>query len=301
MKLIFSVLTIGFIIIAIFFNSTFGKPNPASGLENYIGSEKCISCHNSLHPEIVKEWQTSPHHLVAKLGYGNFLDKLNPSLKKEDVFMVIGRTDSNYAFITRDYRVYRPEDKKQDASLTCFGCHTTGYFVSKKQFVEADVGCEACHGPGKKHVDSNGSPNTIVNLAKLSPERKRMICGQCHSKGNDISGKYRFPVMKGGRPFQPGDDLNSGFIDWKPIVKTIGGEYSTLIQAPKPYSDQLCTDCHAPHGKQGNHRMLIDPTSAICLKCHGDRTTGIAYVEPERHWGADRSTCWTCHEYAHLH
>lgn len=312
MKLIISFLTIGFVILIIFPGLISGAPNPASGVENYVGSEKCISCHNKSHPEIVKGWQTSPHHLNARLlneslGSGNYEVKLNTSFDKEHILIIIGKNDSNLAFVGRDFKVYRPfraYRPKQDASLTCFGCHTTGYFVSQKQFVEAGIGCEACHGPGKMHVDSKGSPNTILNITKLPPERRRMICGQCHCKGTDLSGKYLFPVMEGERPFRPGDDLEKGFIDVKPTVKTAHAEYSTFVMAPKPYSDQLCTDCHSPHNKGNNPSMLVDTTSALCLKCHGNRTTtNIPFIEPERHHrDAKINTCWTCHdEHVHLH
>ena len=60
------------------------------------------------------------------------------------------------------------EDKKVDATQQCFGCHSTGYFVSQKKFAEQGVGCESCHGPGKQHADSNGLDGTIVNPAKYS-------------------------------------------------------------------------------------------------------------------------------------
>jgi glutaredoxin len=34
----------------------------------------------------------------------------------------------------------------------CLQCHTTGYNPATNVFVEPNVGCEACHGPGKEYV-----------------------------------------------------------------------------------------------------------------------------------------------------
>ncbi len=308
--------------IVFFIDSIFGNHFSIRESTEYVGSEKCCSCHLISDPEIVKQWQSSKHHTAMKAVYGseeilrNF--ETESSLKKEDVIAVIGSEKGGYVLIQSDFQLLRSkslqtailfpphneiivDEKVIDAGQRCFGCHTTGYFVSEKKYVEPGVGCEACHGPGKKHVESEGSKGTIVNPSKLPPERNRMVCGQCHSLGKDPSGLHPFPVMNNGEPFLPGQDLSLGFVDNKPITVAKGGEYSTFINSPKPYSNQVCTDCHDPHGKTGSFSMLAVPTSALCLRCHGNPLTDIAQVNEDRHWGAQKHTCWFCHEYTHLH
>ena len=288
----------------------------------YTGSEQCCSCHGSLHPEIIRQWKASSHHLTMKSGSwekdipANL--KLIPSLEKEDILAVIGYEDGGYLFVGLDFQVFPPEGfrlegsfpphdeiglegKKLDAGQSCFGCHATGYFVSRKKYVEPGVACEACHGPGRKHVDSGGAEGTIVNPARLPPDRNRMVCGQCHSIGKDPSGVHPFPVINRGEPYRPGHDLTLGFVDSRPVTTPKGGEYSTFVLSPEPYSNQLCTDCHDPHGKTGNPSMLGDPTSALCKRCHWNPLSGIAQVDEERHWGAHKYPCWYCHEYTHIH
>ena len=288
----------------------------------YVGSSVCISCHEEIHSEIIKEWKESPHYnAMREVPENNSISEsygFEPPLEKKDILAIIGKRDSGYVFIGKDFRVYPQEGFKiknpfpphdeigvkgqtLDASQKCFGCHATGYFVSQRKYIEPGVGCEACHGPGREHFDVGGSIETIINLSKLSPELNRMICGQCHSRGKDPSGAHPFPVMSDGKPFQPGKDLTLGFIDNQPITVTKGGEYSTFVNSPGLYSYQLCTDCHASHGKAGSPSMLVNPTSALCLKCHGDFLTGIVQVNEKVHWGAYKHTCWTCHEYAHVH
>ena len=64
-------------------------------------------------------------------------------------------------------------------------------FDEKKPFHELAIGCERCHGPGKKHIHfheenhcrlgTNVDP--IVNPEKLSPELRDAVCYQCHLQG----------------------------------------------------------------------------------------------------------------------
>ena len=188
-----------------------------------------------------------------------------------------------------------------DAGRDCLGCHTTGYSVEQREFSEAGVGCEACHGPGKEHVESGGLEGTIVAPQRLEADRNRMVCGQCHSLGRDPSGAHPFPVDRGKAPYRPGTELSLYFVDSKPLTTFQGGEYSTFVNSPEPYSSQLCTDCHEPHGSGETVAMLKTASNVICKKCHSDPLSGIDQVDEQSHWGADRHNCWECHDYAHLH
>ena len=297
-----------------------GYPTP--GEAGYIGSERCCSCHEATHPELVKEWRASAHRLAMIPALSNNAVSANVkmpvSFERGDILAVIGREDGKYVLIGSGFQVFPvesfsldnpfpPHDRigfdreKLDASESCLGCHATGYFLSAKKYAEPGVACEACHGAGKKHAEAGGSAGTIVNPARLPHERRLMVCGQCHSCGKDTSGKHPFPVVNGVGPFTPGDNLASAFVDDRPIADTRGGEYSTFINAPEPYSSQNCTDCHDPHGKAGNPSLLVRSTSALCLRCHGNPLSGIVQVGPERHWGADKHNCWFCHKYTHTH
>src|SRR5262245_48635611 len=77
----------------------------------------------------------------------------------------------------------------------CFGCHTTGPTADGRFDASSavpGVTCEACHGPGRQHVDAmkqgpDVHPRTaIFNPAALQPEAAIDFCGACHATFWDV-------------------------------------------------------------------------------------------------------------------
>jgi Cytochrome c554 and c-prime len=70
----------------------------------------------------------------------------------------------------------------RDKDPSCVGCHVTGYLQpgGPKEIAEArekfaNVGCEACHGAGKAHLEA---ADKKTSTARLVPEA---ICRGCHT------------------------------------------------------------------------------------------------------------------------
>ena len=112
---------------------------------NYVGNEKCALCH----ADIFKSWQDTRHA------------KAIDSLKKSG----------------------------QEGLAACVKCHVTGYekdggFLDYELTPEmAGVQCEACHGPGGKHIsDPMG--------AKPARTPGENICRECHTQGQDPGFNY---------------------------------------------------------------------------------------------------------------
>jgi len=114
---------------------------------DYVGSAACQSCHANEH----KLWAASPHaHALATLAKSG-------------------------------------DQKKAD----CQRCHTTGFgepsgFPHGGAALE-NVGCESCHGPGKRHVEDAGKTGgTILRLTDKCDDCVILqICGSCHDDAND--------------------------------------------------------------------------------------------------------------------
>jgi len=89
-------------------------------------------------------------------------------------------------------RAFETLDKRHEAkNADCQKCHTTGFgqptgFPTGGATL-ASVGCESCHGPGKRHVEDQGKTSgTILALTnKCDTCAIQMICGTCHDDAND--------------------------------------------------------------------------------------------------------------------
>lgn len=115
----------------------------------YIGSDECIDCHKTRHPDHVKRWSNTKFKTFEKI-------ENEPDYKAGD----------------EDY-------KKQ-----CYKCHTTGYREDKGIYAAKGVGCEACHGPGEVYaylmmgVRDESDVAEGQKLAKTSFDFS--VCGDCH-------------------------------------------------------------------------------------------------------------------------
>ena len=185
-----------------------------------------------------------------------------------------------------------------------------------------DMGCESCHGPGSKHVESGGASGTIVN-----PRRDPQTCFQCHvDKKAEFMLPYSHPVlpnkmtgiagkMSCGDCHDPhkGDAIKGGGTQ-------LHGKNETCHECHKAQSGPFifahdatkegCVSCHSPHGSL-NQKMLTQRNNTLCLKCHFDSHTGIAGAMGPSGTHApttgtnfsriNQGTCWSagCHEAVH--
>ncbi len=61
----------------------------------------------------------------------------------------------------------------------CTACHATGYDPEKKTYVEENVGCEACHGPGEKFQEMMGGTDAREG-GRIAKENALKSCPRCH-------------------------------------------------------------------------------------------------------------------------
>jgi hypothetical protein len=204
-------------------------------------------------------------------------------------------TDTNGLDITPGQRPTVPSSSAeaagraipQDEAAKCVGCHTTAS-TTKNQFDPSDpflgVTCEACHGPGAKHVaaaraktEKRGS-GLILNPSQLSRVDYVDFCGACHRTWQDVVGhltgigifNVRFAPyrLENSRCWEKGDArLNcvACHDPHKPLVHD-SGSY-----------DSVCLGCHVTTA--GEKRMAIRPGAACplagknCVTCHMPRVS----------------------------
>lgn len=100
------------------------------------------------------------------------------------------------------------EEDKKTFDAECVPCHATGYgkaggsILGKLNGLEA-VQCEACHGPGSLHVESDGDADKLVHAAPAENE-----CVVCHNSHHSPSFEFatfkkRITVPGHGLPLAP--------------------------------------------------------------------------------------------------
>lgn len=160
----------------------------------------------------------------------------------------------------------------------CIACHAVagepGHDEKRDVFdtrvAELGIACEACHGPGRAHVEKHQDPleryaartarerapdaardATIVQPRRLPPERSAAVCGQCHSyafpKNEDAfwttgyTASFRpgdtllasRTLLARGAPDQPELDREPDTLFWPDGTIRVGGrEYNGLVRSP---------------------------------------------------------------------
>ena len=213
----------------------------------------------------------------------------------------------------------------QNWNSMCAECHSTGlkknYDPVERTFEtawsEIDVSCEACHGPGARHVAWAKRPaeqrqkdpgmGLVVQLDErrdiswtIDPEtgnavrsrprhtdREIALCARCHSRRSPISKDYVHgePLLDHYLPrlLDEGMYYADGQINDEVYV------YGSFIQSKMQHAGVTCSDCHEPHGL-----ALRVPGNGVCLQCHqADR-----YDQSDHHFhkaSSPGASCAECH------
>ncbi len=160
--------------------------------------------------------------------------------KLEDVQLVVGSywkqrylvrnpATGNLQFMDKQWnRVHRQWEnygQRNDWETQCATCHATGYRLlaydpadpaaQKVTMVEHNTGCESCHGPGAKHLQS-AKAGDVFNPGKATKETASLVCGYCHVRKEN----YNFKTAQGNpREDQPhpivGQTYKAGQDDWR--------------------------------------------------------------------------------------
>ncbi|MGI9290663.1 MAG: ammonia-forming cytochrome c nitrite reductase subunit c552, partial [Gammaproteobacteria bacterium] len=208
----------------------------------------------------------------------------------------------------------------QNCETMCADCHSTNlisrYSVEEDRFdttwEELNVGCEACHGPGAKHVEwaENPDPEKIDNGLELrfdesagvnwllntqtgnstrsierTTNKELNACAGCHSR--------RSRIAEGNHPATPFlDNYRPATID-PPLYHPDGQildevyVYGSFLQSKMHTSGVTCSDCHDPHSLQ-----LKAPAEQVCLQCHNSET--FATTQHQLH-EPGIANCIDCH------
>lgn len=302
-----------------FTRSAAGEPPPQqAGPENgYVGSATCARCHANTYESLMQTWHPNILRAVDDaIILGDFASE-DPdfTFTRDEVNWVLGGQykqrylteiegglyvlPAEWNVVTGEWVAYEADGwRSRPYSQYCAGCHTTGYDAATQTWVEPGVHCEACHGPGADHVASTGDRTKIVNPAELDFQDQVEVCAQCHSRGQDPSGKFPFAV--GYRPGGPAK-LNETYVlstdtdDYWPdgTVKRHHMQYQDWRQGV--HRDSVsCIFCHNSHtvGETDHQTRMVG--NDRCLVCHEDNIDLTAHI-PYMSSAVDKANCTDCH------
>ena len=214
----------------------------------------------------------------------------------------------------------------QTWNYQCADCHSTdlkkNYDLAANSYAtgwtDVDVSCEACHGPGSRHVawatsgdkaDPKDRPDRM-GLAdwlkatdhgrwEMNPEtgiarrteklssNELDTCAACHSRRKVIA---RTPTP--GEPYlasylpvllEPGFYYADGQIDGEVY------EYGSFLQSRMHAAGVTCSDCHDPHSAK-----LRASGNTLCAQCHSPAKFDVAEHHQHQPGGAG-AQCVNCH------
>ncbi|MCY2963842.1 MAG: multiheme c-type cytochrome, partial [Planctomycetota bacterium] len=157
---------------------------------------------------------------------------------------------------------------------------------------EFGVSCEACHGPGERHVAARRNlpagqvlaldADPIVNPRRLDHRRSTEVCGVCHSYNVARTTDIRAREKQEGQKYRPGDDFSltrkllrptdDTLVDirradgdpdkffeqrfWRDgMVRTGGHEFNGLAEsACFKKGEMSCLSCHDMHQRPDDKR-----------------------------------------------
>nr|WP_255774482.1 tetratricopeptide repeat protein [Microbulbifer zhoushanensis] len=210
----------------------------------------------------------------------------------------------------------------QNWNFMCADCHSTNlqknYDLASGTFStewsEIDVGCEACHGPGARHMEWAANPDSNIadkGLVASFAQRKQVAwemdpesgiaraklagrgqgelktCAQCHSRrstahpdarpGDSPLDHYNLSLLDEGLYHADGQVDDEVFV------------YGSFLQSRMHAAGVTCSNCHEPHSLE-----LRAKGNAVCAQCHmPDRfDTAEHHFHPA---GSPGAQCANCH------
>jgi hypothetical protein len=292
-------------VIALIAASVYLKTAPPPEENRYVGSRTCEGCHrsefaawhDSQHTKMMRPVR-NPGVLVANFGAADAPFPLERAYwaiggKWEQQFM--GRDDSGETLLPGAWQVATQSWQtvgwdgwnKPIPKQRCHGCHTVGLDPESGRFVEANVGCESCHGPGEWHAKTLG----LGHIESISDAE---VCGQCHSRGTDTTGHFQFPVG-----YRPGRNLQKYFSfdgatdgqsskDWWGDGRARSRHEEFPDWSNGGHSDSLRS---LREGYDGRFGAVTD----ACLRCHSADYILAAGAKPGVESARDGVTCSVCH------
>lgn len=190
----------------------------------------------------------------------------------------------------------------QNWNLMCASCHSTNLHKNYNplhdtyttDYSELTVGCESCHGAGKKHIAwvkdaayKKGSKELFISLQEAHSQKQQLnTCGACHARRGETTQYHT-----------PSSEFLDNYIPEIPAVAIYYPDgqafdevykYTSFLQSKMFHAGVRCTDCHRPH----TGKVKIEG-NGLCLQCHSQTYASTQHTFHKE--GTAASDCRHCH------
>ncbi len=164
--------------------------------------------------------------------------------------------------------------------------------------------CEACHGPGAKHLENAADPAGIIAFTRrrgAAIDVQNAQCLQCHEGRGRLY--WRGSIHQRSRLscsdcHNPMARLSStGLLARASVSDTCYTchqqqrvEFRKRSHMPLPEGRMSCTDCHNPHGSATRPLLKADSANQLCYGCHAEKRGPFVWEH-----APVRRDCMSCH------
>jgi DmsE family decaheme c-type cytochrome len=165
-------------------------------------------------------------------------------------------------------------------------------------------GCESCHGPARKHINTGGKKEFIYAFDEGDTADRAKRCLKCHDKGKAFFQFQRSAHRFGGIPCSDCHRVHGS----RPAGKLLKQEEPGLCFSCHPEIESKfrlptrhkvlegamrCSDCHSPHGSRNRaslkrwNKFNVD----VCFECHPEKRGPWVFEHPSVKFEG----CMVCH------
>lgn len=198
---------------------------------------------------------------------------------------------------------------------TCLTCHQSlekhyGWSAHDKAFsknprneLEAR-GCEACHGPGSRHLEDASDHTALIGFTHgwgTPVDKQNNQCLACHTGDQRI----HWPGSAHSSNLLGCADCHNPMarISLTGSQRTVGisetcytchpqqrAEFHRRSHMPLPEGKLGCVDCHNPHGSLTRPLLKADTVTTLCYTCHAEKRGPFLWEH-----APVRENCLNCH------
>lgn len=196
---------------------------------------------------------------------------------------------------------HAPENKQFTHTL-----HANAFRLNPKNELQ-QRSCEACHGPGSKHVADPDSPTNKGSLIGFTKEwgtpvaQQNAMCLTCHQGGNAMfwsSSVHSQNQLGCSDCHNPMARISAtGSLKNPTINETCytchqqqRADFAKRSHMPLPEGKLSCVDCHNPHGSTSKQLLKADSVNETCYNCHAEKRGPFLWEH-----APVRENCLTCH------